>query len=346
MRGISIEYGAAAKDQEDLGVSMGWSKKRKQKDQDLQIRSRSQPMQHDGPNNGRAPDTTATLLPEQKKRLGRPKNSPNINRNPLTTFPSYCASDKSRKHNQCWLAAGLECLYLLYSPLWIVGTNGSGKDLFTTVVQHFNSRATYNFTRKDQIQSTLTKSQNKIFELARNKYPGSFEYGRYASCNYFMEICLDPKRNPPRNLKSLFVLQENQIFTCQTGPHNKPVSRKDQEIFFLPIKKDMFSNNKLETNDIAGLIKLWTTTGLKSPSGLCCKPCKDNQKESSPLPKESLLEPSDCSSHGIQFIDKVPEGFGRAKTLTETSTIKFCSEGAPLHLYFDVAPGNAVDWSL
>jgi hypothetical protein len=27
MRGISIEYGAAAKDQEDLGVSMGWSKK-------------------------------------------------------------------------------------------------------------------------------------------------------------------------------------------------------------------------------------------------------------------------------------------------------------------------------
>jgi hypothetical protein len=234
-------------------------------------------------------------------------------------------------------------------PIFVIqplATNGSGKDLFTTVVQHFNSRATCNFTRKGQIRSTLTKSQNKIFELARNKYPGSIEYGRYASCDYFMEICLDPKRNPPQQLKFLFILQENQIFTFQTGPHDKPVSRKDQGIFFLPIKKDMFSNNNLETNNVAGLIKLWTTTGLNSPSGLCCKPCKDNQKESSLLPKESLPEPSNCLSHGIQVIDKAPEGFGRAKTLTETSTIKFLSEGAPLHLYFDVAPGNAVDQSL
>ena len=99
MRGISIEYGAAAKDHEDLGVSMGWSKKRKRQDQDLQISSRSQPMQHNGTNDGRAPDTTATLLPEQKKRLGRPKNLPNINCDPLTTFPLYCASSKSKKRN-------------------------------------------------------------------------------------------------------------------------------------------------------------------------------------------------------------------------------------------------------
>jgi hypothetical protein len=106
MCGISIEYREATKNQEDLGLSMGWLKKQKCQDQDHTQSASTQPEQHEGEKDGQAPDTTATLLPEtvkkntsQKAKPGRPKNAPNIDWNPMTTFPSYSASKKSKTRN-------------------------------------------------------------------------------------------------------------------------------------------------------------------------------------------------------------------------------------------------------
>jgi hypothetical protein len=107
MRGISIEYGEVTKKQADLSLSMGWLKKRKLQDLDHTQPASTQQQQHEGENDGRAPNTTATLLPEtvkkkntgQKGKPGHPKKSPNIDRNQMTTFPSYCASNESKTRN-------------------------------------------------------------------------------------------------------------------------------------------------------------------------------------------------------------------------------------------------------
>jgi hypothetical protein len=136
-RGVSIEYGSKTKYQVDVSQLMGHSKKRK----------------HRFVNDGRAPDTTEALpgKPTQKKikseeKIGRPKNLPNVNRNIYSTYPSYQASSNAQLPNRCWMAAALESLFALYSPLWLRNSTGTGSDLFTTVVKHFAASTTYELT--------------------------------------------------------------------------------------------------------------------------------------------------------------------------------------------------------
>jgi hypothetical protein len=165
MRGVLIEYGSQTKMRTDIAQSMGWQKPKKRK-------------QHASTNNGRAPNTTKALEMADKvliqsktkpKKLGRPPAAPNVNRNPFTTYPLYVASSDPQRRNWCWMAAALELLYALYSPLWLRGTNGSRSNLFTALVAHFTSQLTYELTEASSICSVLTKGQNKLFQLARKK---------------------------------------------------------------------------------------------------------------------------------------------------------------------------------
>ncbi|PLW25828.1 hypothetical protein PCANC_23233 [Puccinia coronata f. sp. avenae] len=114
MCGTSIKYGStAAKTMVDVSQSMGWDKKRKRQEasKNESIKNSQGSRRHKGKNNGRAPDTTELLLPEpKKKKLGRPKNSKNIDQNPFTTYPLYAASNDARRANRCWLATALESL--------------------------------------------------------------------------------------------------------------------------------------------------------------------------------------------------------------------------------------------
>ncbi|OAV99987.1 hypothetical protein PTTG_25128 [Puccinia triticina 1-1 BBBD Race 1] len=83
MRGVSIEYGAKNKTQQDLALSIGWQKPPKRN-----------PANRKKPdiNDGRAPDTTATLLP--KNSGGRPPGSRNLIKDSMTAYISYSASDQ------------------------------------------------------------------------------------------------------------------------------------------------------------------------------------------------------------------------------------------------------------
>jgi hypothetical protein len=220
MRGTAIEYGStASKKVVNVSESMGWDKKQKRQSisKNEPLRNNQESRQHKADNDGWAPDTTALLVPEEKKKkLGRPKNPKNVDRNPFTTYPSYAASNDPRRTNCCWLAAALESLYALFGPLWLVGTKGSGTNLFTLVVHHFTSRTTHELTHAGQIRSILTKGQSKIFDHAHNKYPGLFEYGCESSFDYFLEVVLNPKTNPPNCLKTFFTLEEFCKYQCTT----------------------------------------------------------------------------------------------------------------------------------
>ena len=88
MRGIPIRYGTHHTKIPDILQSIGWVKPTKR--------------QRAAINNGRPPDTTELLLgdstkPAKKPKLGRPTNSPNIDKNIFTTYISYVAVKDSKK---------------------------------------------------------------------------------------------------------------------------------------------------------------------------------------------------------------------------------------------------------
>jgi hypothetical protein len=223
MRGVSIEYGSQTKSQTDIAQSMGWEKPKKRK-------------RHASGSDGRAPDTTKALkmdekvvVKKEKKKLGRPAGAPNVDRNPFTTYASYAASGNPQCRNRCWMAAALKSLYALYSPLWLRGTSGRPRDLFTAMVTHFTSCSTYKLTEAGSICSVLTKGQNKLFGILQEKYTASFPPGKFASCDYFIEVCLDPARNLARALRPLFEVTEVWKLKCELHPadlHNRYWSSK------------------------------------------------------------------------------------------------------------------------
>ncbi|KNE94142.1 hypothetical protein PSTG_12470 [Puccinia striiformis f. sp. tritici PST-78] len=170
MRGVSIEY----------AQSMGWDKKRKRAA--APPKASTKETRHESVNDGRPPDTTATLIPDlnnPKAKLGPRKGSQNIDRNQRSTYPSYHASSKPHLRNRCWLAAALECVYALYSPLWLRGSTGNGNTLFHTVVKHLATRATYELTRSGSIRGMLTKAETTIFNHVNSILPQSFVSGEF-----------------------------------------------------------------------------------------------------------------------------------------------------------------------
>ncbi|POW13130.1 hypothetical protein PSHT_07866 [Puccinia striiformis] len=125
MKGVSILYGSQKP--KDVGLSMGLAPKTKRN--------------HQAPNDGRPPNTSDALGegPTKKAKLGRPPNSGNFDKNQFSTYPSYQGITKNpQQANRCWMAAGLESLYALFSPLWLRGISGRQKDLFSFMVNHFS----------------------------------------------------------------------------------------------------------------------------------------------------------------------------------------------------------------
>ncbi|PLW50133.1 hypothetical protein PCASD_01795 [Puccinia coronata f. sp. avenae] len=283
MKGVPICYGTGQKSK-DVGVSMGLSEKRKRN--------------YQAPNDGRPPNTTDALLERvpKKAKLGRPQNAANFDKNPYLTYVSYHAITKNpSRANCCWLAAFLESLYSLFSPLWLRGINGNGKDLFSYAVQHFMSRSTFKLTQKGTIKSILTRGQNKIFDLASEKYVGRFNPGKCASCDYFLEVLLDPSQHRSDMPSCLFQVNKTQEYTCQAKPDVKqshPTRESPTPAHVLSVTPQMFNDNRITYSDVGKLIDLWQTTGLQVLTGLVCKQCLPQGPEapSKPVKKKEKLK--------------------------------------------------------
>ncbi|KAA1106044.1 hypothetical protein PGT21_050152 [Puccinia graminis f. sp. tritici] len=272
MRGVSIEYGSKNKTQHDLAISIGWQKPPKRNPANRKKADQ---------NDGRAPDTTATLLP--KNVGGRPRNSPNLNKDPFSTYISYSASQDSAKKNRCWMAAALESLYALFNPLWLRGTNGLKADIFTTLIKHFNSQTSWELTQSGHIRTFLSIGQNSLQTAANKLSPGSFNPGVFCSCDLFIDLLIDPtfrkqskSMYPPREL---FTVTEVRTATCQDRPSfDQPHPRGIRDITSLRIQKETFNAANIEPSSIQAIISRWTTDGIVTVSGLCCKACPSTQK--------------------------------------------------------------------
>ncbi|KNE95106.1 hypothetical protein PSTG_11583 [Puccinia striiformis f. sp. tritici PST-78] len=301
MRGVSIEYGSQSKGQQDLAISIGWQKPRKRNPHSLKKQD---------VNDGRAPDTTATLLP--KSMGGRPKHSLNIDKSPFTTYISYSASSEPARRNRCWLAAALESLYALFNPLWLRGTTGLKKDIFTVLLQHFNSRITWELTLKGHIKSSLARGQSRLFDVASEVSPGSFIPGEFASCDLFLDIVLDPatRKNSSKKCQTLFPspelfsIHESRTATCERLPffvqdHPRP----EQDLTVLRILPSMFRGREEEPNAVTTMIKDWTTDGIETTAALACKSCPvkgDRPSEAHHLIQRSKI--SFSNDHGPQHL--------------------------------------------
>jgi hypothetical protein len=170
------------------------------------------------------------------------------------------------------MAAALESLFALYSPLWLQNSNGTGSDIFTAVVKHFASQTTYELTLNGSIRSILSKAQNTLFNHVHKKHPNSFKPGFFASCDYFIEIILDPRANPTRALKGLFAVPENQEYIC-SAQHESPREPNTRSFSMVHISENLFNCNNLDSSGVAKFFKLWSTSCIYRLTGLSCRTC-------------------------------------------------------------------------
>ncbi|KNE89648.1 hypothetical protein PSTG_16874, partial [Puccinia striiformis f. sp. tritici PST-78] len=328
MCGISVEYGSQSKMQVNVTQSIGWAKPTKRK----------------FINDGRPPDTTAGLLegPEpvgRKKNLGRPKNSVNIDHNPYTTYQSYTQSEEEHRTNRCWMSAAMESLFALYNPLWLRNATGKGSTLFHQLVTHFGSRTTYHLTKLGRIRTVLTNGQSKLFEFCNEKQQANFQPGHFALCDFFLELLLDPKRNPTKALAGLFELVENRVFSCDSATSTSPcLAPQTRSLTTITIHKSMFDENLVEYGQVQELINLWTSTGLPKWPGLACK-CQStatntvpkSQPKSIPKIGRKALAKRQESVTVVPLTEFVPQV---TKYVRENTRLAFKDDLAPQHLYF------------
>ncbi|OAV90802.1 hypothetical protein PTTG_28211 [Puccinia triticina 1-1 BBBD Race 1] len=213
MRGVSIEYGAKNKGQQDLAPpgkisgQMGAGDKPPKRNPANCKKAEL--------NDGQAPNTTAALLP--KNSGGRPPGLRNLIKDSMTTYISYLASDAPARN-----------LYALFNPLWLCGKNGLKSNIFTTLVKHYNARSTWELTLTGQIRSMLTTGQNSLHSTANKLSPGSFNTGVFCSTNLFIDLLIDPfLRKNPKNIEK---------------PH--PCGIRDVTV--LRIQKEMFEAANME----------------------------------------------------------------------------------------------------
>ncbi|EHS62608.1 uncharacterized protein PGTG_22561 [Puccinia graminis f. sp. tritici CRL 75-36-700-3] len=194
------------------------------------------------------------LCLSKKVKLGRPLNSANFDKNQYSTYPSYHAISSAKnplRANRCWLAAALETLYAVFSPLWLRGINGTVNNLFSYLVQHFTSQETYELNLKGTIQSILNQEQSKISDFSSKNYPDN-------------DVTLNPKLHKSTQPGKLFVVNERRKFTCKAQPDVEQSHPTWQEQYFhvLVISPAMFGENRIPYDDVAKLIQLWQSTGI------------------------------------------------------------------------------------
>ncbi|KNF02935.1 hypothetical protein PSTG_03884 [Puccinia striiformis f. sp. tritici PST-78] len=327
MCGVSVEYGSQTKMQVNVSQSIGWTKPTKRK----------------YVNDGRPPDTTVGLLdgPDpvgRKKNLGRPKHSQNVDRNPYSTYQSYCRSEEEHLTNQCWMSAAMKSLFALYNPLWLRNATGKGATLFHHLVSHFGSRTTFNLTKKGRIKTILTNGQSKLFKICNEKHQANFVPGHFASCDFFLELLLDPKRNPTKALSGLFELVEHRTFSCSSAPPTSPcVPPKTRNVTTIAIHKRIFDDHQLGYGQVQDLIELWSSTGITNTPGLTCK-CQPSPVENT-APKAKAKK--GCQRHEAPellpslTIVPVPKDVELdVELVSKNSRLAFKDDLPPQHLYF------------
>ncbi|POV99301.1 hypothetical protein PSHT_13608 [Puccinia striiformis] len=312
MKGVSISYGSQKP--KDIGLSMGLVPKTKRN--------------HQAPNDGRPPDTSDTLSngPTKKAKLGRPPNSGNFDKNQFLSFPSY--------QSHCG-----------------TGISGRQKDLFSFMVNHFTSRSTYELTLKGTIASILTNGKNKLFNYATEKYPGQFPPGLFASCDFFLEVMLDPFLHQSRQPRQLFVVNEHRDFTCELQPNVKQdhPNRHERLMHVIHVKPAMFGENRIPYSDVTKLIDLWQTTGVRTVSGIICKRCCMSQPSIASTSLKKKKRQLKKINSDISVVSNPSPPDQSLHRLYETSSLCFDDSPPPLHLYFylDIAtlPENSHEQS-
>ena len=114
---------------------------------------------------------------------------------------------------------------------------------------------TYKLTENGSIRVVLKKGQNKVFRLLHNKYPNSFPPGKFAFCDYFLEVSSETSRNLSRALRTLFAVAEVRKLKLEVhpdDPQDRFWSRKTQQC--LTIRKDLHDLNSIPYADVAKLI--------------------------------------------------------------------------------------------
>ncbi|EHS64472.1 uncharacterized protein PGTG_22352 [Puccinia graminis f. sp. tritici CRL 75-36-700-3] len=109
--------------------------------------------------------------------------------------------------------------------------------------------------------------------------------GAFASCNLFIDLLIDPSTRKATNSKhpyparELFTVTEVCTATCQEQPLTaQPHPCGSREIAVMRIQKDMFEAETDDTSLIQSLMTTWTTDGITSVLGLCCKTCTSVKK--------------------------------------------------------------------
>eukprot|EP00474_Spongospora_subterranea_P007824 CRZ08282.1 hypothetical protein [Spongospora subterranea] len=89
-------------------------------------------------NDGRPPDTSKKLLTnksESKSKLGRPKGSRNVSRDPHVTYQSY-----AHTNNTCYVTTILECLNAVFDYIDIKTNEYSPTNIFSKTMVHLSKR--------------------------------------------------------------------------------------------------------------------------------------------------------------------------------------------------------------
>ncbi|PLW29010.1 hypothetical protein PCASD_18632 [Puccinia coronata f. sp. avenae] len=305
MRGVSIKYGAARKEQINVPQSLGWEKKRKWEPNPAALPKKL--VCHTSENNGRPPDTTDTLLPELKsnKKIGRPRGARNIDRGVFSTYPSYRASNQPHLDTRSRNISFYNC-----SEAFYLADNVS--------VNTRRISPWYDLERKAS-----------IFQHAHNLHPDEFVPGKESSADFFIELVLDPNINPNPLRRGLFDVEERQSFSCLIHPNIN--SQEVWSRYFLHVKKEMFEANDIACGNVAKLLLRWTSVGIAGITGIYCKLCTATR-----------VKPTLNFKKILSYISVAPSGEKATKEgmYHEVLTLHFPAQTPPLHLYFkvDVAP--------
>ncbi|KNE89440.1 hypothetical protein PSTG_17104 [Puccinia striiformis f. sp. tritici PST-78] len=179
---------------------------------------------HQAPSDGRPPDTLDALaeVPGKKAKLGWPVNSTNFDKNQFSTYPLYCAIHKNpQQRNRCWMEAGLEALYALFSPLWLCGINGRGQDLFSfLVITSTPEQLTDSLSRERLWQTTGVGTVSGIIckacSIAKPPVPSKSQTKK--PCLKKINSDISVVQDPAPSDQSLHQLYETSLLTFDNSP--------------------------------------------------------------------------------------------------------------------------------
>ncbi|KNE98155.1 hypothetical protein PSTG_08619 [Puccinia striiformis f. sp. tritici PST-78] len=195
-------------------------------------------------------------------------------------------------------------------------------------------------TMAGSLGSILSKAQGKFFDMAKQAYPGRFNPGVFASCDYFIKILLDPKQHPKNNhLCNLFGFAIRREFSCEAHPDIKQAPlAMEQPHHVLTISSNMFGKARLSYGDVGKLLTLWETDGVPLHSGCVCKSCLELKplfKPPTPTKKKKQAKKTQITRVASEvkvLTDYINISGANQHYLLEHSHLHFPDNLPPLHL--------------